>query len=130
MLSSHIALLQQGHCITATGTLGCRLACYVILSLHHNSCLCMDPKYPVIDSTQFQICDGREFYCVVKEPIPPNASEAIGKVVDLCMFVDGDHAGDQHTQRFLSGFLIYLNTALISWYSKRQSMIETCTFSA
>ncbi|KAL7460423.1 hypothetical protein ACHAXS_000876 [Conticribra weissflogii] len=45
------------------------------------------------------------------------------------MFVDGDHAGDQHTQRFLSGFLIYLNTALISWYSKRQSMIETCTFS-
>ncbi|KAL7451499.1 hypothetical protein ACHAXS_000250 [Conticribra weissflogii] len=46
------------------------------------------------------------------------------------MFVDSDHAGDQHTQRSWSGFLIYLNTALISWYSKRQSTIETCTFGA
>ncbi len=26
--------------------------------------------------------------------------------------------------------MIYLNTALISWYSKRQSTIETCTFGA
>ncbi len=46
------------------------------------------------------------------------------------MFVDSDHAGDQRTRRSRSGFLIYLNTALISWYSKRQSTIETCTFGA
>ncbi len=46
------------------------------------------------------------------------------------MFVDSDHAGDQRTRRSQSGFLIYLNTALISWYSKRQSTIETCTFGA
>ncbi|KAL7461578.1 hypothetical protein ACHAXS_001999 [Conticribra weissflogii] len=46
------------------------------------------------------------------------------------MFVDSDHAGDQCTRRSQSGFLIYLNTALISWYSKRQSTIEMCTFGA
>ncbi|KAL7455165.1 hypothetical protein ACHAXS_000352, partial [Conticribra weissflogii] len=46
------------------------------------------------------------------------------------MFVDSDHAGDQCTPRSCSGFLIYLNTALISWYSKRQLTIETCTFGA
>ncbi len=46
------------------------------------------------------------------------------------MFVDSDHAGDQHTWRSWSGFLIFLNTALISWYSKRQSTIETCIFGA
>ncbi|KAL7447625.1 hypothetical protein ACHAXS_000025, partial [Conticribra weissflogii] len=46
------------------------------------------------------------------------------------MFVDSDHAGDQHTWRSRSGFLIYLNTALVSWYSKWQSTIELCTFSA
>ncbi len=79
----------------------------------------MDPSYPVIDSTQFPICDWSEFYGD-EEPIPPNAPEALGKVVDLCMFVDSDHAGDQCTQRSHSGFLIYLNTALVSWYSKRQ----------
>ncbi|KAL7460010.1 hypothetical protein ACHAXS_000478 [Conticribra weissflogii] len=44
------------------------------------------------------------------------------------MFVDSGHSGDQRTQRSHSAFLIYLNTALISWYSKRQSTIKTCTF--
>ncbi|KAL7447642.1 hypothetical protein ACHAXS_000040 [Conticribra weissflogii] len=44
------------------------------------------------------------------------------------MFVNSDHTGDQCTQRSCSGFPIYLNTTF-SWYSKRQSTIETCTFS-
>ncbi len=76
----------------------------------------MDPMYPEIDSTQFPVCDWSEFYSEVEEPIPPNVPKAIGKVVDLRMFVDSDHAGDQHTRRSHSGFLIYLNTALVSWY--------------
>ncbi len=87
----------------------------------------MDPTYPAIVSTQFPICDWSEFYGEVEEPIPPNAPEAIGKVVDLRMFVNSDHAGDQLIQRPCSGFLIYLNIALMSWYSKRQSTIERCT---
>ncbi len=71
----------------------------------------MDPTYPAIDSTQFPVCDWTEFYGEVEEPIPPNAPKALGKVVDLRMFVDSDHAGDQRTQRSRSGFLIYLNSA-------------------
>ncbi len=96
--------------------------------LHHNSHLCMDPTYPAIDSTQFSIHDWSESYSEVEEPLPPNAPEALGKVGDLCMFVNSDHAGDQRTRRSHSGFLIYFNTALISWYLTRQSTIETCTF--
>ncbi|KAL7447661.1 hypothetical protein ACHAXS_000049, partial [Conticribra weissflogii] len=88
----------------------------------------MDPTYPAIDRTQFPICYWSEFCGEVEEPIPPNEPEAIGKVVDLCMFFHSDHAGDQRTWRSCSGFLIYLNTALISWYSKRQSTIAMCTF--
>ena len=90
MLSSHMALPRQGHLEAALHVMS-------YLLLHHNSCLCMDPMYPVIDSTQFPICDWSEFYGEVEEPIPPNAPEAIGKVVDLRMFVDSDHAGDQRT---------------------------------
>ncbi|KAL7458731.1 hypothetical protein ACHAXS_000432 [Conticribra weissflogii] len=90
----------------------------------------MDPMYLELDSTQFPVCDWSEFDGEVEEPVPPNAPEAIGKVVDLCMFVDSDHAGDQCTQQSCSGFLIHLNTALVSWYSKRQSTIEMCTFGA
>ncbi len=78
MLSSQMALPLQGHLEAA-------LHVMLYLSFHHNSHLCMDHTYPVIDSTQFPICDWREFYGEVEEPILPNAPEAIGKVVDLCM---------------------------------------------
>ncbi|KAL7461860.1 hypothetical protein ACHAXS_002265 [Conticribra weissflogii] len=44
------------------------------------------------------------------------------------MFVNSDHAGDQHTCRLCSGFVIYLNTALVHWNLKRQSKMKTCTF--
>ncbi len=57
----------------------------------------MDPTYPEIDSTQFRVCDWSEFYGQVEEPITHNAPETIGKVVDLYMFVDSDHVGDQCT---------------------------------
>ncbi|KAL7452765.1 hypothetical protein ACHAXS_000285 [Conticribra weissflogii] len=118
-----MALPCQGHLEAALHVMS-------YLLFHHNSQLCMDPTYPEIDSTQFPICDWSEFYGEVEEPIPPNAPEAIGKVVDLHMFVDSDHEGDQLTQQSCSGFLIFLNTALVSWYSKRQSTIEMCTFGA
>ncbi len=123
MLSSHMALLHQEHFEAA-------LHVMLYLSLNHNSSLCMDPTYPATDSTQFPICDWSEFYGEVEEPIPPNAPKAIGKVVDLHMFVNSDHAGDQRTCRSHNGLLIYLNTVLVSWYSKRQSTIDTCTFGA
>ncbi len=57
----------------------------------------MDTTYPTTDSTQFPVCDWKEYYGEVEDPILPNAPEAVGKVVDLHMFIDGDHVGDQHT---------------------------------
>ncbi|KAL7447648.1 hypothetical protein ACHAXS_000043 [Conticribra weissflogii] len=44
------------------------------------------------------------------------------------MFVDSNHAGDKQTRRSRSGFLIYVNTALVDWHSKRQGTIETGVF--
>ncbi|KAL7450924.1 hypothetical protein ACHAXS_000240 [Conticribra weissflogii] len=123
MLPSCMALPRQGHLESALHKMS-------YWSLHHNSRLCVDTMYPKIDSTQFPVCDWSEFYSDVEEPIPPNVPEAVGKVVDLCMFVDSNHAGNQCTQRSHTGFCIYLNISLISWYSKRQSTIETYTFGA
>ncbi len=72
MLSSHMAFLCQGPLES-----GLHVMSYS--SLHHNSCLCMDPMYLAIDSTQFTICDWSEFYSKVEEPIPSNAPDAIGE---------------------------------------------------
>ncbi len=67
----------------------------------------MDPTYPAIDSTQFPICDWSEFYGDIEEPIPPNAPEAIGKVVDLHMFV----ASDQQEINIYRGLAVHF------WYT-------------
>lgn len=43
-------------------------------------------------------------------------------------FVDADHATDTMTRRSRSGFLIFLNSAPIYWFSKKQTAVETSSF--
>ena len=59
-----------------------------------------------------------------------NAPEPGGKEVDIHMFVHSDHAGDKVSRRSQSGFLIYVNTGLVQWFSKKQSTVETLVFGA
>ena len=44
------------------------------------------------------------------------------------VFVDSDHAGDQVTRRSRTGFIVYLNSALVYWSSKKQTTVETSSF--
>ncbi len=122
LLLLHSALPHEGHMVAA-------LHIMAYLDLHHNSRLCMDPTCQDIDDDQFPIMDWKEFYGNVTEPIPPNASKPLGKLVEACMFVDSNHAGDKQTRCSQSGFLIYVNTALIDWHSKSEATIETGVFS-
>ena len=101
------------------------------LKWKHNSRLFFDPTYLDIDFDTFN--DGAEwktFYGDVTKAIPPNAPNPRGKSVDLRMWVDSDHAGDKMTRRSLTGYFIFLNTALIDWLSKKQATIEGSVFGA
>ena len=62
------------------------------------------------------------------EAIPPNAPPLRGKEVDLHMFVDSYHAGNNQTRRSSSRFMVYMNMSLINWYSMRQYNIDTSVF--
>jgi hypothetical protein len=62
--------------------------------------------------------------------IPSDAPVPRGKEVDLRLFVDSDHAGEQFTRRSRTGFVIYLNMAPIVWFSKRQPNVESNVFGA
>ena len=42
--------------------------------------------------------------------------------------VDADHASDTVSRRSRSGFLVYLNCALVHWFSKKQTSVETSSF--
>jgi hypothetical protein len=61
----------------------------------------------------------------VKEMIPYDAPVPSGKEVDLRLFVDSDHDGEQFTGCSRNGFAIYLNMAPNVWLSKRQPTVES-----
>ena len=42
--------------------------------------------------------------------------------------MDAEHAGEQVTRRFRSGFIVMANMAPVYWFSKKESCIETSSF--
>ena len=77
------------------------------LKLKHNLQLAFDSPYPSIDFKNFREYDWIDFY--------EDAVEAIrGNEVDLCIFVDSNHAGNKSIRRSRTGFMIHMNISLIS----------------
>jgi hypothetical protein len=74
--------------------------------------------------------DWTSMYGSVKEMLPSYDPVPCGKEVDLRLFVDSDHAGEQFTRLSRTGFVIYLNMAPIVWFSKRQPTVESSVFGA
>ena len=70
----------------------------------------------------------KKIYVDAKEEFPTNAPLPRGKSIQFNCFVDSDHAGDRMTRRSQAGILIFGNSALLFWYSKKQNMVESSTF--
>ena len=121
MMASQIHMPREGN-------LEAVLHVFAFLRQKYNSRMAFDPNYPFIDMNEFKECKWKDFYGYLKEAIPPNAPNKRGKEVDLRGYVDSDHAGEKKTRRSRSGSFIFLNTALIKWFSKNWSMIETSVF--
>jgi hypothetical protein len=121
MLASQMALPREGHLVAV-------LRIFSYLKKHHNSRIAFDPTYPEIDQSQFPRKDWRRFYDNAEEPLPPNAPKPLGKPITIRIYVDADHAGDQLTRRSRTGYIVFLNSAVINWYSKKQGSIEGATF--
>jgi hypothetical protein len=69
-------------------------------------------------------------YGNVKEMIPSDFPVPRGKEVELCLFVDSDHVGEQFTRRSRNGFVVYLNMAPIVWFSKHHPAVDSSVFGA
>ena len=121
ILASYMAMPREDH-------LEAIFHVFAYLKKRHNSQLVFDPTYPDINKDDFLVCDWKHTYGEVEEAIPPNAPEPRGKEVDIRLFVDSDHAGDQKTRRSWTGYIAFLNCAPISWLSKKQATIETSVF--
>ena len=78
-----------------------------------------DPTYPTPGISIFQEHDWCDFYGVVKEVIPTNATEPRGKELDQRIFVNSDHAGDKLTNISVTGYIIFRENAPIACLSKK-----------
>jgi hypothetical protein len=108
LLSAYLAAPREGH-------LDAALHVMAHLKQKHNTRLTFDPTYPDINFEAFNYDKPWvDFYGDVAEPVPMSAPEPRGKPVDLRAFVDSDHAGEKTTRRSRTGYLIYLNNALIT----------------
>ena len=106
LLSSHVALPREEHLEAAVHIMA-------QVGQRYNYRLVYNPLYPEIDHSALKECDWSEFYRDAKEAIPIYAPEPCEKKVDIQMFVDSDHAEEKVSCRSRSGFLEYMNTAIV-----------------
>ena len=124
MMSSHLALPREGH-------LSQLFQVFAYLKKYHNTEMVYDPSDPVINEALFERKDwtSSEFGHVDgKEELPPNMPEPRGQGFVISAKVDADHAADTVTRRSRTGFLVYLNCALVYWNSKKQASVESSSF--
>lgn len=123
MLASHVAMPRDGH-------LREMLHIFAHLKSHHNSEMVFDPSVPDIEPEDYQRRDweATAFGDELEEVLPENCPEALGMGLVMRAYVDADHAGDSVTRRSRTGFLVFLNSALIYWFSKKQNSVETSSF--
>ena len=124
MMSSHLALPREGHLEQVFHMFG-------YLKCHHNAEMVFNPSDPVIDETQFERRDwtSSEFgHLDGQEAVPPKMPEPRGRGFVIRAKVDADHASNTVTRRSRTGFLVYLNCALVYWWSKKQNSVESSSF--
>ena len=87
-----------------------------------------DPTEPLISEKMFKEYDWQDFYRDAKEAIPKDAPTPRGRSVSTHSFVDADHASNTVTRRSQTGVLIFINSAPIMFFSKKQNTVEISTF--
>ena len=119
MLATYSAAPRQGH-------LAAVLHVFAYLKAHSRSRLVLDPSYlPEVPAPEY---DWTDFYGDVKEPIPPDCPEPRGKSAQTTAFIDSDHAAVLVSRHSRTGVLVYLQSAPVIWYTKKQGSIETSSF--
>jgi len=100
------------------GNLEATYSIFAYLKKPLRSKLVFDPRYIDVDEDAFYQGDWDDFYGDVKVDIPTVRLEPTGLPVIISMFSNADHAGNLLTRRSHIGLFIFMNNAIIDWYSK------------
>jgi len=85
-----------------------------------------EPDFSALPDQQFDWA--YTVYGDVKEAIPADIPEPLGKFVTLTHYVDANLYHDLITGRSVTGILHLVNKTPIDWYSKKQATVETATY--
>jgi hypothetical protein len=122
LLSSFLACPRVGHLKQALHIVA--YCCH-----HEQSNIVLDDTVPDLSSiAEFTEADWGEYYPDAKEPTPANMPKPRGKPVTTTCYVDSDHAGCRMTRRSQTCYFLFVNSAPVVWYSKRQTTVESSTF--
>lgn len=127
-----IAILSQYQAIPRQGHMEQVLHIFGYLKKKGKMTLYFDPHLPNIDYTKCRT-NREEFqaqYRDAKEEMPYRRPEPRGLGVVMSAFCDASHGANKKTRRSHTGYLIFVNSAPILWYSKKQATVESSTFSA
>jgi hypothetical protein len=101
------------------------------LRQYHSAEMVFDPSDPDIDEMKFEKKDwtSSEFgHIDGDEAVPENAPVPRGRGFTISAKVDADHASDTVSRRSRTGILVWVNCALVHWWSKKQNSVESSSF--
>ena len=119
MMSSYNAMPRMGH-FHAT------LHIFSYLQANMDWELAMDSRQK--SWTEIPQQNWKEFYPWATDELPSDMPTPLGIAVQLLMFVDASHASNVVTRQSRTGVIIFVNSAPVIWYSKKQNSIETSSF--
>ena len=108
------------------------MPCALSLDKHPKLTLYMDTSLPNLDYQIFttDATEFKEYYRGAKEEMPHRMPRPRGVAVRTTAFVDSSHGANKVTRRSQSGHILFVNSALLKWLSRRQQTVETSAFSS
>eukprot|EP00957_Ditylum_brightwellii_P083434 6341783-Ditylum_brightwellii.AAC.1 len=95
---------------------------------HLNSRVVFDDAVFPADEKMFVRDNLSDFYTNIGEEPPPGTPEQLGLPVTMSVFVDANHTGSLLNRRLHTGLILFVNNAVIDWFSKAQNTVESSTF--
>jgi hypothetical protein len=122
-LSSFLMALREGHMEAVYSV-------FAYLRKHKDQVMLFNPYEMDVQESDFAKTHWADLYGDIKEEIPIDFPIPLGIMVRITAYVDADHAGSVVSRRSQTGFIIFVNSVPIIWYSKKQNTIESSTFGA
>jgi hypothetical protein len=121
-LSSFRVAPRVGH-LERAKRVYCYLARFKFAKLRFRT---LEPDYSAIPNVTYDWA--HTVYGNIKEKVPDDIPEPLGKYVRITHYVDANLYHDKLTGRSVTGILDFLNQTPIDWFSKKQATVETATY--